>query len=72
MSDLRENFHKLIEFARDNNFLESFSNIYFVEDKSILHILSARTYAKFHENQFLVLKVMLIVLMSFSIKDILG
>lgn len=42
MSNLRENFDTLIEFAGKNNFSESFSQVYFVEEKSMEFVLKSR------------------------------
>ena len=35
MSDLKENFERLMDFAKQNNFRKPFSKVYFVEDKSV-------------------------------------
>jgi hypothetical protein len=35
MSSLKKNFETLLKFAEENNFSQSFSQVYFVEDKDI-------------------------------------
>ncbi len=40
MSELNENFERLMEFVKQHNFHKPFSQVYFVEDKSIRRFLN--------------------------------
>lgn len=53
MSELKKYFERLMDFARQSNFNQPFSQVYFVEDKAIQHSFDSNKSSEiFRENIF--------------------